>query len=276
MKNIFTSFSHLIHIYELSYNGICAKERSYMSIEVFNRYEKKYILDEDIYMNLKNEISGYMEPDKYNKEGKIYTISNIYYDTINNDLITRSIQKPIYKEKLRLRGYGVPKLDDMVFLEIKKKYDGIVNKRRSSMKLGEAVKMLETGRMEELQPYMNEQIIHEIEYMLSNMEIVPALYLAYDRYAYFDVADRDFRLTFDFNVRSRREDLDLTKGDYGELLFDEGTIIMEMKASNAVPLWFAKVLSKYKLYPVSVSKYGTEFKKKLLETMSERNDKDEF
>ena len=97
MKNIFTSFSHLIHIYELPYNGICAKERSYMSIEVFNRYEKKYIIDNDIYMNLKNEIAEYMEPDKYNKEGKIYTISNIYYDTINNDLITRSIQKPIYR-----------------------------------------------------------------------------------------------------------------------------------------------------------------------------------
>lgn len=245
---------------------------SYMSIEVFNRYEKKYILDKDIYMNFKKEIEGYMEPDKHNKDGNIYTISNIYYDTVNNDLITRSIQKPPYKEKLRLRGYGAPKYEDMVFLEIKKKYDGIVNKRRSSMKLCEALKMLESGRMEEIQPYMNEQIIREIEYMLSNHEIIPALYLAYDRYAYFDVNNKDFRLTFDFNVRSRREDLDLSKGDYGELLFDEDTVIMEMKATHAVPLWFARLLSKYKLYPISVSKYGTEFKKNLLENISERND----
>lgn len=234
-----------------------------MSIEVFNRYEKKYFIKADIFDEFRTNIQEYMDADKFNKDGKTYSICNIYYDTVDDDIITRSIQKPIYKEKLRLRGYGVPALDDMVFLEIKKKFDGIVNKRRSKLTLLQAKQMLETKKMPELQAYMNEQILREIEYELSRIEYIPALYLAYDRYAYFEKGNGDFRLTFDTNVRTRRQDLSLELGDYGDKLFPEDVYIMEMKATNAVPLWFARLLSKYKLYPTSISKYGTEFLNKL-------------
>ena len=230
-----------------------------VSIEVFNRREKKYLIEEEMLGILREEIAPYMEADSHNPDNKTYTISNIYYDTPNNDIITRSIQKPIYKEKLRLRGYGVPSLNDKVFIEIKKKYDGVVNKRRSKILLQDAYEFIKKGRMDILEPYMNEQIIREIEYFLSVNEIIPALYLAYDRYAYFDKTDSDFRLTFDTNIRTRRYDLGLEFGSQGERLLEEGKWIMEIKASNAVPLWFARLLSKYQLYPVSFSKYGTEF-----------------
>lgn len=230
-----------------------------MSIEVFNRRERKYLIDDNMLATIKKEIEPYMEADKHNLNNEIYTISNIYYDTPNNDIITRSIQKPPYKEKLRLRGYRVPNLDDMVFIEIKKKYKGVVNKRRSSIVLKDAYEFIKKGKMDVIEDYMNEQIIREIEYILAVNEIAPALYLAYDRYAYFDKTDSDFRLTFDTNIRTRRYDLALELGSHGEKLIDEGQWIMEIKASNAVPLWFAKVLSKYKIYPMSFSKYGTEF-----------------
>lgn len=230
-----------------------------MSIEVFNRREKKYLIDEDMLAVLRKEIEPYMEADKHNPNNQTYTISNIYYDTPTNDIITRSIQKPVYKEKLRLRGYRVPSLDDKVFIEIKKKYDGMVNKRRSKIVLKDAYEFINKGKMDKIEDYMNGQIIREIEYFLSVNEIVPALYLAYDRYAYFDKTDSDFRLTFDTNIRTRRYDLGLELGSHGDRLVDEGKWIMEIKATNAVPLWFARILSKYKIYPVSFSKYGTEF-----------------
>ena len=230
-----------------------------MSIEVFNRREKKYIIDDHMLHVILEEIAPYMEADKHNLNNQMYTISNIYYDTPNNDIITRSIQKPVYKEKLRLRGYGVPKLEDKVFIEIKKKYDGIVNKRRSKIVLKDAYQFIKDKRISPVEEYMNEQIIREIEYFLSLDEIIPALYLAYDRYAYFDKSDSDFRLTFDTNIRTRRDRLGLELGDEGKRLLAEGQWIMEIKATNSVPLWFARVLSKHEIYPMSYSKYGTEF-----------------
>lgn len=106
-----------------------------MAIEVFSRYEKKYLLTEDVYLWLLDKITPYMEPDKFNKNGQLYNIANIYYDTPKDALIRASIEKPVYKEKLRLRSYGVPSLNDKVFLEIKKKYKGLVNKRRTTLRL---------------------------------------------------------------------------------------------------------------------------------------------
>ena len=109
-----------------------------MAIEVFNRYEKKYLIDAKDFKWLLEKLKERMEPDKYNKDGRLYKISNIYYDTPDDALIRASIEKPVYKEKLRLRSYGVPGIYDEVFLEIKKKYNGMVNKRRTCLKIGRA------------------------------------------------------------------------------------------------------------------------------------------
>ena len=114
-----------------------------MAIEVFNRYEKKYMLDKEQYEAVINKMSSHMEVDAYNKDNKFYMISNIYYDTPDDRLIRASIEKPAYKEKMRVRSYGVPGIDDIVFVEIKKKYSGIVNKRRTGIKLGDAYDYLD-------------------------------------------------------------------------------------------------------------------------------------
>lgn len=235
-----------------------------MAIEVFSRYEKKYLIDTKTYEYIIDKINDYMIPDKYSKNGEFYNIANIYYDTPDDALIRASIEKPIYKEKLRLRSYGVPKLDDKVFLEIKKKFKGLVNKRRTKLRLYEAYALTIDHEKLEVKDYMNPQVLKEIEYFLKMYDLYPKVYLAYDRRAYFAVDDSDFRVTFDTNIRSRRDDVGLENGNHGELLIGNDVWLMEVKSSMAVPLWFTKILSDAKVYPTSFSKYGTEYKKYLI------------
>ena len=231
-----------------------------MAIEVFNRYEHKYKLDKETFLNVLSVIDEHMIIDAHNVDYKPYTIANIYYDTPDDYLIRRSLQKPEYKEKLRLRAYGVPTLDSKVYLEIKKKFDGIVNKRRTTLKLKEAYEFVETGVPPVMQDYMNRQVISELEYFLKIYDLSPKLYLAYDRIAYFEKGNKDLRISFDMNIRSRRYDLKLEKGDYGEKLLPDDVYLMEIKTSLAKPLWFTNMLAEFDIKRNRFSKYGTEFK----------------
>jgi hypothetical protein len=235
-----------------------------MAIEVFNRNECKFLIDKAVYDNIQDRLLEYMELDEYNKDNKLYTISNIYYDTSDNYLIRKSLSKPAYKEKLRLRAYGVPRENEKVFLEIKKKVCGLVNKRRTKLRLNEAYNFVSTGQEPELKSYMNRQVINEIEYMLRIYNLEPKLYLAYDRQALFGIDSRDLRITFDTNVRTRRYDLRLEAGDYGEQLLEDGKWLMEVKAEKNIPLWLSRMLSENKIFKTSFSKYGAEYQKMLL------------
>ena len=232
-----------------------------MAIEVFNRYENKYMLSKETFEKFIPVISRYMTCDTHNISGNTYTISNIYYDTDDDYLIRTSISKPKYKEKLRLRAYGVPELSSKVFLEIKKKYKGKVNKRRTGLTLGEAYEFLSTGRAPNPKGYMNKQVLREIEYFLEVYNPKPKAYIAYDRIAFFAKDNPDLRVSFDTNIRTRRYDLDLSKGDYGEKLLDEDIYLMEIKTYLAMPVWLADALAKFNIKPKSFSKYGTEYKK---------------
>lgn len=234
-----------------------------MAIETFKRYEKKFKLTTKQHDEIVAKMSEYMKPDKYNLDGKCYTIANIYYDTESDELIRRSIDKPVYKEKLRLRAYGTPSLDDKVFLEIKKKFKGIVNKRRTKLKLGEAYDFIHKRIRPEDRPYINKQVLNELEYFLDIYDVHPALYLSYDRWAYFGKEDREFRITFDTNIQTRREDVGLELGPYGEQLLPPDTWLMEVKTLTAIPLWFVDILTECGAYSNSFSKYGTEYKNTL-------------
>ncbi|MDD6563997.1 MAG: polyphosphate polymerase domain-containing protein [Clostridiales bacterium] len=230
-----------------------------MAIEVFNRHEQKYLLDADTFQKVIEVMDEYMMPDKYNVNHKPYTISNIYFDTEDDYLIRTSLSKPNYKEKLRLRSYGVPTNDSQVFLEIKKKFNDIVNKRRTVLKLSEAYNFISSGKPPELKEYMNTQVLKEIEYFLQVYRLKPKVYLAYDRIAYFEKDNNDLRISFDKNIRTRRYDVALEDGDYGEALLPDGVYLMEVKTSKAMPLWLTDMLAKYDIKRRSFSKYGTEF-----------------
>lgn len=202
-------------------------------------------------------IKKYIKADKYG----ITSICNIYFDTDNSELIRTSIEKPLYKEKLRLRSYGTPNSDESkVFLEIKKKFDGVVYKRRAAMTFRESEDYLNNG----IKPSENAQIINEMDYIICHYNLKPKLFLAYDRIAYNGIEDEELRITFDKNIRSRENDLSLKSGSYGTNLLDKNIYLMEIKANGGMPLWLADLLSELEIYPMSFSKYGNIYKKSLM------------
>lgn len=219
-----------------------------MAQEVFKRYEKKYMLTRRQYDALREMTADRLTVDEYGK----HTICNIYFDTENYSLIRASIDKPVYKEKLRLRSYGIPTADSPVFLEIKKKFDGIVYKRRAQMTLAQAYRYIDGGKMPD-----KSQILNEIDWFMHFYKPVPQVYLAYDRVAMYDKYDPEVRVTFDTNIRWRDSALGLENGAWGAVLLDEESYVMEIKISGAMPLWLSAVLDKLKIYPASYSKYGT-------------------
>ncbi|AWB43285.1 molecular chaperone [Paenibacillus sp. CAA11] len=234
-----------------------------MTIEVFNRYENKYLMDTEAFNGIYSRLMEYMEPDANNKDGKFYSISNLYYDTEHHTLVRNSLSKPKYREKLRIRAYGVPTEEAKVYLELKKKVFGLVNKRRTALKLNEAYEFVRTGQAPVFREGMNQQVIQEIEYFLSRYELMPMAYIAYDRIAMFCRGNRDLRITFDTNIRSRRYDLKLEQGDYGSQLMEQGQWLMEVKAEKTIPVWLSKLLSEHHMYRTGFSKYGNEYKKSI-------------
>lgn len=219
-----------------------------MAQNVFQRYEKKYLLDENTYEALRNDLEGYMVEDGYGW----HTIRNIYFDTEDNQLIRTSIEKPKYKEKFRVRCYGQPREDGACFLEIKKKYKGLVNKRRIQLPIAEAKDYLNRGT----KPAEQSQIFREIDYFLERYHVIPKRYIAYDRLALRGIVDEEFRVTFDKRIRSRVSDLTLFSDENTELLLPPDMVLMEVKITDAMPRWFTRILTKHGIYNTSFSKYG--------------------
>ncbi len=203
--------------------------------EVFRRIEKKYIVDEPTYEKLIKKLDGHFVKDRYYKS----TICNIYYDTPSHQLVRNSIEKPVYKEKLRVRSYGVPNDEDMVFVELKKKYKGVVYKRRIEMTLAQTRDFFAGKEV----PHDNPQIENELKYFLKFYEgIAPAMYLSYDRLAYCGAEDPSLRLTFDTHILYREEQKELDKGIWGKELLPAGVRVMEIKIPNAMPLCLSPYL----------------------------------
>ncbi len=222
---------------------------------VFKRYEKKYLLTREQQEGLMRAFDGRFAPDDYGQ----HTICNIYFDTEDFALIRTSIEKPVYKEKLRLRSYGIPGDHDTVYLELKKKYKGVVYKRRAALPLLEAQRYLADGNPSEKQ----EQILREIGWFMGLYHPVPKACITYDRVAMYGREDSELRVTFDTNIRCRASALDLRKGSWGTPLLPPDTVLMELKLPGVMPVWLSHVLSKNEIFPASYSKYGAYYQNHL-------------
>ncbi|QWU17889.1 VTC domain-containing protein [Paenibacillus sophorae] len=244
-----------------------------MAIEVFNRYEGKFLIDQALYEQIEHKLRQYMELTEFNRMNGFYHITNLYYDTGDNQLIRHSLSRPQYKQKFRIRAYGVPKGEEKVFLEIKKKVCGLVNKRRTQITLDEAYDFIASGIRPELKSYMNKQVINEIAYSLQLYDLEPKLYIAYERQAFFGKEDRGLRITFDTNIRTRRSELKLEDGDHGEALLERNQWLMEVKTERNVPLWLSKLLSEYKVFRTRFSKYGSEYERMLADNRREKGER---
>lgn len=231
-----------------------------MAVNTFARKEIKFLLDMNQYHELMKVIDEYMNPDKYCVGGKEYGIYNIYYDTPDDFLIRESLEKPYYKEKIRLRSYYSPASPDSpVFLEIKKKIGGIVTKRRVSMTLAESDEYFATRHKPEIKKYITGQVFNELDAFLEHYPVIPKQYISYQREAFFGKDNSDFRLTFDRKITDRRYDLHLCNESYGNYIIGADQRLMEVKVSDSMPEWLVNKLSELKIYKTSFSKYGKAY-----------------
>lgn len=219
---------------------------------VFKRYELKYLLTQAQKQNVLEAMAPYMALDQYGRT----TIRNIYYDTDNYRLVRRSVERPAYKEKLRIRSYAKARPDSPVFVELKKKYDSVVYKRRLVMPEREAIQWMRG----DTHCRKGTQISNEIDYFLEYYQpLHPAVFLSYEREAYYCRDKSDFRVTFDDTILCRETDISLESEVYGTPLLPDGMVLMEIKCSGGIPLWMVRVLSREHIYKTSFSKYGTAY-----------------
>jgi hypothetical protein len=221
---------------------------------VFKRYEIKYQLTSEQRSRLERLMQAHMEPDRFGAT----TVRNVYYDTPSLLLARRSAEHPYYKEKLRVRSYAPAGMDDQVFLELKKKCDGIVYKRRCEMTFREADALLRGERTPAT------QIERELAFSASRYEgLAPAMFVAYDREAFYATDDHEFRMTFDTKVRTRTHDMDLTATDEADQILDDWLNLLEVKAGGAIPMWLVSFLSAHGIRKVSFSKVGCAWQREL-------------
>lgn len=218
----------------------------------FKRYELKYKMNRQQKENILQSMNAYMKLDQYGRT----TIRNIYYDTDTYRLIRRSLENPAYKEKLRVRSYCPANGDTPVFVELKKKYQHVVYKRRLVCPQAEVIKYFGSGN-----PLPDHsQIGNEIRYFWQYYKTLhPAVFLSYEREAYYALDGSDLRVTFDENILYREKDLNLGSAVYGTPILEEGQILMEIKTSGGIPLWMSRALTGNHLYKTSFSKYGTAY-----------------
>ena len=227
-------------------------------IVVMKRYEMKYIMSPEQTAYFKESVKDYMKIDKFG----LTSIASLYYDTPNYRLIRTSVEKPAFKEKIRLRSYGIATDDSPVFLELKRKAYGIVYKRRVQSTIPLVKKFFDCEGDICAGGQINREITTFRDYYQT---LVPACMIIYDRIAYFQ-PDGDLRLTIDHNPRYRYEDLDLRVSMDGNSLLKDGYTILEVKVQQAVPLWLSDILTKGKIYKGSFSKYGEAYRHQLLRT----------
>ena len=226
---------------------------------VFKRKETKYVISDKEMEELLSLIEDNLVPDYYFESD----ITSTYYDTPGYEIIEHSLSKPKFKEKLRVRTYG----KDTVFVELKKKFNGIVYKRRIEMtpaaakawmsgEMGFADAVEAYGSPEEY-GYRPRQISREVDaYVASYDELSPSMEIHARRFSYHGKDDATMRITFDTEIGY----VDLRGGD-GQLTSLIDGIVMEIKVADAYPMWLVDALSKLRIYPTSFSKYGNAYRK---------------
>lgn len=224
---------------------------------VFKRYELKYLMTREQQKLLLKIMDGHMALDKYGHTA----IRNIYFDTDNYRLVRHSIEGPPYKEKLRIRSYSHVSGNDNVFVELKKKYKSVVYKRRLVLPLDETMEALTMHR-----PLpSSSQIADEINYFCSYYRTLrPAVFLSYEREAFYSTDGSDFRVTFDENILYRDEDISLSGEIYGTPIIEKNQVLMEIKTPGGIPMWITDFLTGQRIYKTSFSKYGAAYKDMVL------------
>jgi len=222
----------------------------------------KYVVSEEEKVVLLDEMRKHMELDAYCLNNQTYRVRNIYYDTPTNEMVSLSVAKPPFKQKVRARKYDG---QEDVYLEIKTKSDGVVGKRRLALSQEELDNFIQNKTKPIRSSYIDNQVLDELSYLFSNYNLKPKTYISYLRLGLFDKNDREFRITFDNQIHARTTSFDWEDDSYESDLLEEGQYIMEIKTVKNLPLWLVRLLSKLEVFPCSFSKVGANYLNKLLE-----------
>jgi len=223
--------------------------------DIFRRREKKYLITGEQGAALQRLVSWYTAIDQQGE----YLIQDLYYDTDNWDIISKSIEKPSFKEKLRLRFYGEYNSESQGFLEMKRKYEGIVYKRRIALPLSE----LKKRGVRETVSAVDSQISREISYFLLTNRVSEKIHIAYKRTAYTGIENKGLRITFDRDIVFHL--CPMNNNNFSEFnpendrqiqIIEQNQMLMEIKTADAIPLWLTRVLSENNIFPVTFSKFG--------------------
>lgn len=228
-----------------------------MVIEIFRRREQKYLITRKQYDALLENIAPYMRADRFGEDGN-YTVTSLYFESTDHKIYFETKNKLKYRQKLRLRVYNDAELNSTAFFEVKQKHKKVVNKRRMLLPLSEAYRYLYSmeGDLNSIET-SNQQVLREIDYFRKLYHLNPEMVVSYDRHALHGITNPELRITFDFNLRCRDDDLQLENGSYGDLFIDENLVVLEVKVNDSVPLWLARMLQQLNCEQRSASKFCT-------------------
>jgi hypothetical protein len=229
-----------------------------MALEIFSRYELKYLIPYHVYQQIVPHLLERMRYDKFGDQGR-YNIISLYFDSKDKKIYYETRNKLRFRQKLRLRIYDDAGLEDAAFLEVKQKYNNVVNKRRTKIKLKDAYHFLDTKSLQHKHQYdvSNPQILNEVHAFRSLYELDPKIIVSYDRQAFHGLYEDDLRVTFDYNLMCRDDNLAVEAGPLGRNFVANDLVIMEVKVTHSVPLWLTRLLSELECEKKSVSKFCT-------------------
>lgn len=221
-------------------------------MDTFRRSELKYLCSDEEAEQFYRKIQEHIHPDLYYQ----YTVHSVYLDNDQNMFAIYSLNHPKYKAKLRLRSYSNPLKDDIVYLELKKKWNGIVYKNRIELTYRQAMDYLDYN----VSLSVSNGTTREIDYLLKYANPEQRVTLLYDRTCWQGKDEEDLRITFDRRIRYRMNDISLVEtGLEKELLKNQ--VMMEIKAEYRYPLWLVHALREMNFKPVSFSKYGNVYRR---------------
>ncbi|HSI66290.1 MAG TPA: polyphosphate polymerase domain-containing protein [Planococcus sp. (in: firmicutes)] len=231
-----------------------------MAQEIFKRYEIKYLIPFEKYLSLRDKLMEHMKYDSYGTNQGKYNIVSLYFDSEDSKIYLETRNKLRFRQKLRLRIYDQAELNSNSFFEIKQKFKNVVNKRRTVIPLHEAYDIIDKPEKDiDFSQYhaSNPQILKEAIHFKQLYHLKPELIVSYDRQAFSGIQESDLRVTFDYNLMCRKQDLRIENGPQGFHFVDPNLVVLEVKVSEAVPFWLSRLLSEFECSKQSVSKFCT-------------------
>jgi len=227
-----------------------------MAQEIFSRRELKYLIPSKTFQALAEDMMPYLRYDRFGDGFGRYNITSLYFDSPEHAIYYETRNKLPFRQKLRLRIYDQATLDSPSFLEVKQKFKNVVNKRRTLLPLSHAYEYINNGMNDHLD-VSNGQILKEVDHFKQLYDLRPEIVVSYDRQAFHGIYEDDLRVTFDYNLMCRNDDLRIENGPHGEHFVNQDLVVLEVKVTHSIPLWLTKMLQDYGLQKQGVSKFCT-------------------